>query len=118
MAKWNFSSVGRTSRQNSPEPAKPGAPRLISIDELKIKYGKLVVRKANSTVKRQVYDELNVELTVLHNSRDHIQPKVRSGRGSYGRYAAKGGATEICFRKDRHKAVSRPSGFGRYWCRR
>jgi AsmA protein len=62
---FNFSSLGGTSAQNSPEP-KSGASQALSIDKidkLEIKNGKLVIGEANSTAKPQVYDELNAALT-------------------------------------------------------
>jgi AsmA protein len=60
---WNASSLGGTSPQKSPEPAKSGASQALSIAKLEIKDGKLAVGKANSTAKPQVYDNLNIELT-------------------------------------------------------
>jgi AsmA protein len=61
--RWNFSSLGGTTANKSPEPTKSGAPQSLSVDKLEIKDGKLAVGKANSTAKPQVYDNLNVELT-------------------------------------------------------
>ena len=61
--KWNFSSLGRTSAKNSPEPAKSEASPALSIAKLEITDGKLVVGTANSTAKPQVYDKLKIELT-------------------------------------------------------
>jgi AsmA protein len=59
---WNFSSLGGTSSKNSPEQAKSGASQSLSIAKLEIMDGKLVVGKAHSTAKAQVYDKLNIEL--------------------------------------------------------
>jgi len=59
---WNASSLGGTSPQKSPEPAKSGASQALSIAKLEIKDGKLAVGKTNSTAKPQVYDNLNIEL--------------------------------------------------------
>ncbi len=59
---WNFSSLGGTSKNKPTEPAKAGASQNLSIAKLEIKDGKLVVGKANSTAKPQVYDKLNAEV--------------------------------------------------------
>ena len=61
--KWNFSSIGGTAAKEPTGPAKEGPSQALSVDKLEIKDGKLMVGKANSTAKPQVYDELNVELT-------------------------------------------------------
>jgi AsmA protein len=60
--RWNFSSLGGAGQRKSPEPAKSEGPQALSIAKLDIKDGKLVVGKANSTAKPQVYDKLNIEL--------------------------------------------------------
>jgi AsmA protein len=59
---WNFSSLGGTNSQKSPEPTKSGASQSLSIAKLEIKDGKLTVGKANSNAKPQVYDKLNAEM--------------------------------------------------------
>ena len=59
---WNFSSLGGTSKNKPAEPAKAGASQNLSIAKLEIKDGKLVVGKANSTAKPQVYDKLKAEV--------------------------------------------------------
>jgi len=59
---WNFSSIGGTSKTQSPDQAKSGTPQSLSIGKLEIKDGKLAVGKANSAAKPQVYDKLNAEL--------------------------------------------------------
>ena len=61
--RWNFSSLGGTNENKHSEPTKSGAPQSLSVGKLEIKDGKLMVGKANSTAKPQVYDNLNVELT-------------------------------------------------------
>ncbi|MGC1434877.1 MAG: AsmA family protein [Terriglobales bacterium] len=61
--RWNFSSLGGTNEKKPSEPTKSGAPQSLSVGKLEIKDGKLMVGKANSTTKPQVYDNLNVELT-------------------------------------------------------
>src|SRR5215472_9425976 len=61
---WNFSSLGGTSAKKAPEPTQSGTstPQNLSIGKLKIADGKLVVGKANSTSKPQVFDDVNVEV--------------------------------------------------------
>jgi AsmA protein len=60
--RWNFASLGGAGAKKSPEPAKSGASQALSIAKLEIKDGRLVVGKANSAAKPQVYDQLNIEL--------------------------------------------------------
>ncbi len=60
--RWNFSSLGGTNEKKTSESTKSGASQSLSVKKLEIKDGKLAVGKANSTVKPQVYDNLNVEL--------------------------------------------------------
>ena len=59
---WNFSSLGATGKQKPSEPQKSGAPPPLSVDKLEVKDGKLIVGKANSKAKPQVYENLNAEL--------------------------------------------------------
>jgi len=61
---WNFSSLGGAGAKKKPEPEKTGAStsQNFSVAKLEIKDGKLTVGKANSTVKPQVYDKVNVEV--------------------------------------------------------
>ena len=63
--RWNFSSLGGTDANKPPEPQKatPATPGNFSIAKLKINNGRLSVGNANSTVKPQVYDNVNVEVT-------------------------------------------------------
>ncbi len=63
---WNFSSLGGTSKEKSPEAAKPDEPQNLqnlSIAKLEIKDGKLSVGTVNSATKPQVFDKLNVEVS-------------------------------------------------------
>jgi AsmA protein len=62
---WNFSSLGTAGEKKTPEPEKSGAPAAqnFSVAKLEIKDGKLIVGKANSAKKNQVYDKVNVEVT-------------------------------------------------------
>ncbi len=62
---WNFSSLGGANKNKPAEPAKTGASQNLSIAKLEIKDGKLVIGKANSTAKPQVYDKLNAEVKDL-----------------------------------------------------
>ena len=59
---WNFSTLGGTAKNQSPEASKSAAPQNLSIAKLEIKDGKLAVGKANSTAKPQVYEKLNAEV--------------------------------------------------------
>lgn len=62
---WNFSSLGETSANKAPERQKSGAPtaQSFSVAKLEIEDGKLIVGKANSATKPQVYNNVNVEVT-------------------------------------------------------
>jgi AsmA protein len=60
---WNFSSLGGSGKEKPAEPAKTGKSQNLSIAKLEIKDGKLLVGKANSTAKPQVFDDLNVEVS-------------------------------------------------------
>src|SRR5262249_818158 len=62
---WNFSSLSGTGAKKSSESTSPGAstPKNLSVAKLKIEDGKLIVGKAKSTTKAQVFDEVNVEVT-------------------------------------------------------
>ena len=63
--RWNFSSLGGTEANKPPESQKatPATPANFSIAKLEIKNGRLSVGNANSAVKPQVYDKVNVEVT-------------------------------------------------------
>ena len=62
---WNFSSLGATGAKKTPEPTQSGVstPQNLSIGNLKIADGQLIVGKANSTGKPQVFDDVNIEVT-------------------------------------------------------
>jgi AsmA protein len=62
---WNFSSFGTAGGKKAPEPEKSGASAAqnFSVGKLEIKDGNLIVGKANSAKKNQVYDKVNVEVT-------------------------------------------------------
>jgi len=62
---WNFSSLGGTSAEKTPETQKSGASSAqnFSVGRLEIKNGKLTVGRANSATKPRVYDKLNIEVT-------------------------------------------------------
>jgi AsmA protein len=61
---WNFSSLGGAGAKKTPESNAPGAStaQSFSVAKLEIKDGKLIVGKANSATKPQVYDKVNVEV--------------------------------------------------------
>ena len=63
--KWNFSTLGGTSPQKAPGPAKSGgsAPGNFSVAKLKVNHGKLSVGKANSSTKPAVYDNVNITVS-------------------------------------------------------
>ena len=55
---WNFSSLGGTSTKKAPSGGTPP-----SVGKLKVNDGKLIVGKANSPGKPQVYDKVNITVT-------------------------------------------------------
>ena len=61
--KWNFSSIGGVAAKMTPE-AKPAgaAPTNFSAAKLNVSDAKLIVGKANSSAKPQVYDKVNIEV--------------------------------------------------------
>jgi AsmA protein len=63
--RWNFSSLGGTDASKPPESQKapPATPENLSIAKLEINNGRVNVGNANSTLKPQVYDNVNVEVT-------------------------------------------------------
>ncbi len=62
--KWNFSSIGGASAKKAPEEAKSGGTSLanLSVAKLNVNDGKLIVGKANSSAKSQVYDKVNIDV--------------------------------------------------------
>jgi AsmA protein len=58
--KWNFSSIGGASDQKSPVDAKSGGS--FAVAKLNVSNGKLIVGKANSSAKPQVYNEVAVNV--------------------------------------------------------
>jgi AsmA protein len=63
--RWNFSSLGGTEANKPPESQKATSPTpgKFSIAKLEINNGRLSVGTANSTIKPQLYDNVNVEVT-------------------------------------------------------
>src|ERR1700691_564438 len=61
--KWNFSSIGGASAPRAPGEAKSGGTSNLAVAKLNVSNGKLIVGKANSSAKPQVYNEvaLNVK---------------------------------------------------------
>jgi AsmA protein len=61
--KWNFSSLGAKSegKPSNPVPAKSAHPDL-SVSRLKVSNGRLVIGKAHSQQRPQVYDKVNIEV--------------------------------------------------------
>jgi AsmA protein len=58
---WNFSSLGG-GQAKSAEKSGSSSPQNLSVGELEIENGKLIVARANSTAKPQVYDKVNLEM--------------------------------------------------------
>jgi AsmA protein len=65
--KWNFSSIGGVSAKKAPEePTSRGTSAAnLSAAKLNVNNGKLIVGKANSSAKPQVYDKVNIEVENL-----------------------------------------------------
>jgi len=62
--KWNFSSIGGASTKKQPEAKSGGAaPPSVSVAKLNVDRGRLLVGKANSSVKPVVYDNVNIKVT-------------------------------------------------------
>jgi AsmA protein len=62
--KWNFSSIGGASAKKTPEQPKSGGTSLanLSVAKLNVTNGKLIVGKANSSAKPQVYDKVTIDV--------------------------------------------------------
>src|SRR5580700_8440338 len=62
--KWNFSSIGGAASKTAPSAPKAGAasPTNLSAAKLNVNNGKLIVGKANSSAKPQVYDKVNIDV--------------------------------------------------------
>ena len=60
--KWNFSSIGEVAVNTAPEEPTPGgtSPSNFSAANLQVNNGKLIVGKANSSTKPQVYNKVNI----------------------------------------------------------
>jgi AsmA protein len=66
---WNFSSLGGANKQAATAPKSSGhAAQNISVAELNIANGKLIVGKANSTAKPTVYDKVNIDVSNFSNT--------------------------------------------------
>jgi AsmA protein len=62
--KWNFSSIGGAAAKKQPEPKSGGAPPpSVSVAKLNVDRGRLLIGKANSSVKPVVYDNVNIKVT-------------------------------------------------------
>jgi AsmA protein len=62
--KWNFSSIGGASAKKAPEEPKSGGTSSanLSVGKLNVNNGKLIIGKANSSAKPQVYDKVNLDV--------------------------------------------------------
>src|ERR1700730_9424587 len=60
--KWNFSSIGEVAAKTAPEEPKSGgtSPTNFSAAKLNVNNGKLIVGKANSSARPQVYNNVNI----------------------------------------------------------
>ena len=63
--KWNFSSLGgnATKAPSQPSSSSSSTPGNLSVSKLSVTDGKLIVGKANSTAKPQVYDQVNITVS-------------------------------------------------------
>jgi AsmA protein len=62
--KWNFSSIGEASTKKGPGEPKSGETSLanLSVAKLNVNNGKLIVGRANSSAKSQVYDKVTIDV--------------------------------------------------------
>ena len=60
--KWNFSSIGGASTKQAQTQATGAAPANFSVAKLKVSNGRLIVGKANSSAKPQIFDKVNIEV--------------------------------------------------------
>ena len=63
--KWNFSSLGGNASKSASQPASSSSspPENLSVGKLAVTDGKLIVGKANSTAKPQIYDQVNITVS-------------------------------------------------------
>jgi AsmA protein len=63
--KWNFSNLGAnaTKAPSQPSSSSSSTPGNLSVSKLSVTDGKLIVGKANSTAKPQVYDQVNITVS-------------------------------------------------------
>ena len=62
--KWNFSSIGEASAKKGPGEPKSGETSLANllVAKLNVNNGKLIVGRANSSAKSQVYDKVTIDV--------------------------------------------------------
>jgi AsmA protein len=62
--KWNFSSIGEASAKKGPGEPKSGETSWanLSVAKLNVNNGKLIVGRANSSAKSQVYDKVTIDV--------------------------------------------------------
>jgi len=60
--KWNFSSIGGASNKTAPAEAKSGAAPNLAVAKLNVSHGKLIVGKANSSAKSQIYNQVQIDV--------------------------------------------------------
>lgn len=66
---WNFSSLGGANKQASTDQKAPSTTaQNISVAQLTIANGKLIVGKANSSAKPTVYDKVNIDVSNFSNT--------------------------------------------------
>jgi len=63
--KWNFSSLGANASKAPAQPSSSGsaAPGNLSVNKLSVSDGKLIVGKANSSAKPQVYEQVDITVS-------------------------------------------------------
>jgi AsmA protein len=58
---WNFSNIGAASHNKTTNSTSTGTPNF-SVAELDVNHGQLTIGRANSSVKPQVYDDVNIDV--------------------------------------------------------
>jgi AsmA protein len=59
---WNFSNIGAASKGRTPSTSSGSTPN-VSVAKLDINHGRLSIAKAQSSLKPQIYDDVNINVT-------------------------------------------------------
>src|ERR1035437_4888659 len=59
---WNFSSLGAASRNKPEAPKAGGSTPDVSVGKLDVNHGRLMIGRANSSAKPQIYDDVNIDV--------------------------------------------------------